>query len=264
MAHDDDAPLSRDEYDDRPRPRKSGGSGLVIGLVVGCGFLFIMLLIGGILVGLLLPAVSKVREAASRAQDQNNMKQIALGFYGQEDNQSSMSALGRDRSGKTSPGLSWRVGLLPYIEQESLYSGFDFTQAWDSPRNQSHSNTTVTTYRTPFDTGAGTNTPYRVFVGGGALFDPDGKPIRMSAVTDGSQNTILMVHAQDQVPWAQPKELTYSPTAPLPALGHTGQPNGANVALVDGSVRFLNKNTSETVIRALITRAANDQVPVDW
>jgi prepilin-type processing-associated H-X9-DG protein len=263
MPREDDAPRDRDDYEDRPRPRKSSGSGLIIGLIVG-GVLLVVLACGGVMVGLLLPAVSKVREAASRAQDQNNMKQLSLSFHNEQDARMSVSSLARDRSGKVSPGLSWRVSMLPYIEQENLYSSFDFTQAWDSPRNQPHSNTTVPTYRTPFDGGPGTGTPYRVFVGGGAMFEPDGRPVRFADVTDGIQNTILFIHATEQVPWAQPKELPYSPTAPLPAFGHKGQPNGTNVAMADGSVRFISKNASEASIRAAITRAGNEQVPLDW
>ena len=75
-------------------------------------------------------------------------------------------------------------------------------------------------------------------------------------------NTILLIHAADQVPWAQPKELPYSPNAPLPALGHTSA-NGTNVAMADGSVRFLKSGTPEAVIRGLITRAGGEQVTID-
>jgi prepilin-type processing-associated H-X9-DG protein len=263
MPREDDAPRDRDDYEDRPRPRKSSSSGLIIGLIVG-GVLLVVLACGGIMVALLLPAVSKVREAAARAKDQNNMKQISLGFHNQQDDKSSISALARDSSGKTAPGLSWRVGLLPYIEQANLHRSFDFASAWDSPRNQPFSNTTIPTYRTPYDEGPGTGTPYRVFVGGGAMFEPDGRPVRFTDVTDGIQNTILFVHTTEQVPWAQPKELPYSKTAPLPAFGHQSQPNGTNVAMADGSVRFISKNASEASIRAAITRAGGETTPLDW
>ncbi len=263
MPRDDD-PRDRDEYDDRPRPRKSGGgSGLLIGLIVGAILMILLCVVGGGFL-LLFPAISKVREAASRSQDQNNMKQLSLGFHAEQDDRRSVSSLARDRSGKVSPGLSWRVGLLPYIEQDNLYSSFDFTQAWDSPRNRQYSNTTISTYRSPYDEGAGTGTPYRVFVGGGAMFDPDGKAVKFTDIKDGTANTILFVHATEQVPWAQPKELPYSPTAPLPAFGHKSQPNGTNVAMADGSVRFISKNASEASIRAAITRAGDERLPLDW
>lgn len=263
MPRDDDTPRDRDDSEDRPRPRESGGSGMVIAMILG-GIFLVLVVCGGGLALLLIPAVQKVREAAARAQDQNNMKLIALGIHEQHDRQMSMSALGRDSNGKLAPGLSWRVSILPYIEQDSLHRSFDFTTAWDSPRNQSAANTTIPPYRTPYDGGPGTSTPYRVFVGGGAVFDPDGKPISMTAITDGTANTILFVHATDQVPWAQPKELPYSPTGPLPSFGHKTQTTGANVAMADGSVRFITKSASETSIRAAITRAQGETTLLDW
>ncbi len=66
---------------------------------------------------------------------------------------------------------------------------------------------------------ASTQTPYRVFYGGGALFDEDGGPVRLWGITDGTSNTIMAVHAAEQVPWAEPRELKYSPDAPLPKFG---------------------------------------------
>ena len=119
-------------------------------------------------------------------------------------------------------------------------------------------------FQTVYDPQPGARTPYRVFVGGGALFDPDGKPVRFTDIKDGSSNTIMLVHAADQVPWAQPRELPYSPTAPLPALGHKSLTTGTNVAMADGSVRFLKTGTPEHVIRAMITKAGGEQVPLDW
>jgi prepilin-type processing-associated H-X9-DG protein len=122
----------------------------------------------------------------------------------------------------------------------------------------------VKQFQTVYDPQPGARTPYRTFVGGGALFDPDGKPVRFTDIKDGSSNTIMLVHAADQVPWAQPRELPYSPTAPLPALGHATEPRGANVAMADGSVRYLKKETPENVIRGLITRAGGETVSLDW
>ncbi len=262
---EDDRPRRRrrdDDFDDRPR--KAGGSGLVIALVVG-GVLLLLLCVGGGLALLLIPAVTKVREAASRTQDQNNLKLLVIGMHNQSDATGAWAApYARDGQGNVQTGLSWRVGLLPYVEQEPLYRSFDLTQPWDSARNRPFSDTPVRVFQTPFDEAPGTQTPYRVFVGGGALFNEDGKPIRLTDVKDGTANTIMIVMAADEVAWAQPRELRYSATAPLPALGHKKLPGGANVAMADGSVRFLRSDTPEHVVRALITRAGGEEVPPGW
>ncbi len=264
--YDDRPRRRRDEDDDydHPRPKKSGNTGLIIGLVVG-GVVLLMLCGGVLLVALMLPAMSKVREAAGRATDQNNLKQVSLAMHNDLDqNGQWVAPYAHDQRGTVSRGLSFRVSLLPYIEQESLHRSFDFTQPWDSPRNRPHSDTPLQTYTAPFDGAPRTTTPYRAFVGGGALFDMDGKPVNLAAIRDGTGNTIMLVHAADQVPWAQPKELPYSPSAPLPALGHPSLPDGTNVVMADGSVRFLSKSTSEAVMRALITRAGGEQIPPGW
>ncbi len=98
---------------------------------IGCrraGFTLIELLISiaiiGILIALLLPAVQQVREAARRTACKNNLKQIGLAFHTYESN------FGRFPIGSRSQnafGPSWWVGILPQLEQASLFGLFDMT-----------------------------------------------------------------------------------------------------------------------------------------
>jgi prepilin-type processing-associated H-X9-DG protein len=252
-------------YDDHDRPRKSGGmSGLTIGLIVGAVVLLLSCVIVPILIGLLLPAVQKVREAAARAKESNNMKQIALAFHNDHDVTGKLAGpYAHDERGAVKKGLSHRVSLLPYLEQQNLYRSFDLNQEWDAGANRVQSNTVVLPYTTPLDAPS-PNTPFRSFVGGGAIFNEDGSPVSFMHVTDGTSNTILFVHARDQVPWAQPKELPFGQGTPLPQLGHQTQPNGYNVAMADGSVRWVASSVSQQTLRALITRNGAEQIGPDW
>jgi len=209
-------------------------------------------------------AYMKVEGAKYRMKEANNMKQIGLALHNQEMTMMRMSApYAQDLGGQVNTDLSWRVGILPYIEQGNLYNSFDLKQPWDSPKNKSLSNTIVKTYVSPYDSPS-VNTPYRVFYGGGAMFEEDGKPILLMSITDGTSNTIMMVQAWDQVPWAQPKDLKYDPKGPLPKLGHPELSGGFQVLMADGSVRFISKNVSEKTLRAAITKNGGETLGSDW
>ena len=83
--------------------------------------LLVVIAIIAILIGLLLPAVQKVREAAARSKCQNNLKQLALAFYNHHDTVG-VFPWGRSKGAIDSP--SWAVLILPYIEQQNLYKQF--------------------------------------------------------------------------------------------------------------------------------------------
>ena len=86
-------------------------------------------------IGLLVPAVQKVREAAGRSQDTNNLKMLGLALQNFHDTYGFLpKAGGMDASRKGK--LSWRVAILPFMEQEALYSRFRLDEPWDSPTNK--------------------------------------------------------------------------------------------------------------------------------
>jgi len=87
--------------------------------------LLVVIAIIAILIGLLLPAVQKVREAASKSTCQNNLKQMGLAVH------SFHNTFGVFPPSRTfDPGLTWAVLILPYMEQENLYNQFDTTKQY--------------------------------------------------------------------------------------------------------------------------------------
>ena len=263
----EDTPLRDDDLDDRPRRRrprdddddgprkKSGGSntGVIVGIVVGV-LAVTMCACVPVMIGLLLPAVQKVREAAARVKSQNNMKVIGLAMFNQESATGSFQ--GPFAPGATNQDHSFRVGLLPYMQQDSLYKQIDLTQPWDGVKNSPFTGTPIKEFLDPANPASvGTATPYRMFVGPGAMFDGTAKMPTLTSITDGTSNTIMAVAATQTVPWASPQELPYGPGIPLPPLGSTPTADGFIALMADGSVRYIRKTIPAADLRSLIEKA---------
>jgi prepilin-type N-terminal cleavage/methylation domain-containing protein len=111
--------------------------------------LLVVIAIIAILIGLLLPAVQKVREAAARMKCSNNLKQIGLALHNYEGAYKKFPA-GSDAV----TGHSLHVYLLPYIEQENLFRSIDLTVSASDPKNAAARATKVSVYLCPSDSGA--------------------------------------------------------------------------------------------------------------
>jgi hypothetical protein len=198
--------------------------------------------------------------AEDRKKSQNNLKQMALAMHNYHD------AYGRfppaaNRGADDKSLLSWRVMILPYIEQDALYKEFHMDEPWDSEHNKTLLAKMPSIYA-PLNgvkTKEENSTFYQVFTGKGTPFE-DPKGNRLADITDGTSNTIMIIEAGEAVPWTKPADLEYDAEKKLPKLGGIFK-EGFNFALCDGSVRFCKKEFQEKTMRLLITR--NDGNVVD-
>ncbi len=78
-------------------------------------------------------------------------------------------------------------------------------------------------------------------------------------ITDGTSNTILAIEARRDIPWTKPEDIPFDPDGPLPELVGFS-PNGFNAAFADGAVRCVSKSMSQTILKALITRACGEVI----
>jgi hypothetical protein len=182
------------------------------------------------------------REAARRAQFVSNLKEIgfALNSY-QNAHGCYPPAVVRDSAGK--PLHSWRVLLLPYMDQSSLYEEFHLDEPWDSPHNQTLLPRMPYVYAPLWQAETSPHAPHstclQVFVGPGTAFEgPAGEAVGDLNFPDGIFRTIAVVDAARAVPWTQPIDLPYGPNVPLPELGGAVQPYRRLFRLRPESDRF--------------------------
>jgi prepilin-type processing-associated H-X9-DG protein len=217
--------------------------------------------------GLALPAIQKVRFAAARSQSMNNLKQIGLAIHNYESANGHLPADILDKNGKAI--LSWRVVILPYIEQDNLYRRMKLDEPWNSENNAPLSKAIIKTYLSPNSTqttdkdGYGL-TNYLAASGKGAAFEP-GKKLKIADFTDGLSNTIFAVDSSDMTPWAKPGDLALDFTKALPKFESAGKLGTANVLMGDGSVRTVNvKTITEKTLKAAFTRDGGEVLGADW
>ncbi len=246
-------------------PLKQNGPELVMAVQVPPGLRGQLAVGGAVLPGLLLPAVQKVRAAAARTQSMNNLKQIGLALHNFHDANRAFPAHAiYSRDGK--PLLSWRVAILPYIEQDALYRQFKLDEPWDSEHNKKLIAQMPKIYLPPDapPTTEPGQTYYRAFVGGGAVFERGPRARKITEIADGTSNTILVVEAAEPAVWTKPDDLPYDPAKPLPKLGTAWRPAGFLALLADGSVRMVAPTIGEKTLRAAITAAGGEPLGADW
>ncbi len=211
---------------------------------------------------LLTGVLSKVRQAGDRGASANQLREIGVAMHAFLDNHKRFPQAGIGKGDKAL--LSWRVALLPYLEEAALYKEFDLSLPWDHPHNKKLIARMPKVFAHPGATAREPGlTHYRVLVGPGTLFEPRPGPAllgaRLADVTDGTSNTLMVVEAREPTIWTRPDDLPYDPKGPLPKFG-VGK-DGFNAVFADGAVHFIPAATAAEVLRGYITRSGGEVVP---
>ena len=211
---------------------------------------------------LVRPAVEAARSSAQRAASTNNLRQLLLAMHTYHDTFSKFPAqASRGKDGKKL--LSWRVHVLPFVEQGDLYEQFHLDEPWDSEHNKRLIAKMPPVFAAQSLSAEQVKkgmTNYLVPVGPKTVFEgPEG--ISLTKITDGTSNTIAIVQAAPEhaVEWTRPDDWNVDFSKPLAGLrgkpkeGEKG-PAGFNAALCDGSVRFISYAVDWDLLRKLLQK----------
>jgi hypothetical protein len=219
---------------------------------------------------LLGSGVQVVRYASTRVELQMKLTQLALAMHMYHDAHKHFPPAAICHPDGT-PLLSWRVLLLPYLEEGELYREFKLDEPWNSPHNLRLQEKMPRIYELPngyLFPAEPHVTFFQVFMGPGAAFEKCKGMNLKDDFPDGSSNTLLIATATEAVPWTKPADLDYTPGQPLPALGvrvRFGTPqwytetSWAGLAFADGHADcFDAERLSPKTLRAWITRNGGD------
>ena len=204
----------------------------------------------------LVPMLESTYAASKRTESMNNLRQTVLALHNYE------STFGKfpasvlvHESGKK---YSWRIAILPFIEQKELYDQYDFTQDWNSPHNRQVTSRMPDVFRSDSDDENSTTTSWYLLSGVDGIVDGENSR-KFGEIHDGLSNTILAVEAKRNVHWAKPEDIQVSPDRGLPKLGGYYK-GGFNAAMGDGSVRFISDKIDPDVLWSLYTASGGEVV----
>jgi hypothetical protein len=211
----------------------------------------------------LAPAVGASREAAWRTQRMSNLRQISIGMLVYQDVKGAFPpSASRDADGK--PLLSWRVMILPYVDQEALFKEFRLDEPWDSEHNRALIAKMPAFYADPAvpALAAAGRTTYLVPTGEGLVFHGvEGTRIR--DIRDGTADTILAVEVKPDlaVEWTKPADWEVDLSDPLKGVRREANEARADVfaaAFCDGHIMSMSSSVDPAALKAKLTIAGGE------
>lgn len=206
-----------------------------------------------------------IRRAADKMLSASNMRQLMVAMHNYHNDHKELPPVFTvSKDAIQTPLLSWRVLILPYLEEEALYKKFKLDEPWNSPHNIEvmMKNPMPKVFRLPGQSeyeALPQDTNYRAFYSkpgaaksAGLSF---GSKMTLGLITsqDGTSNTAALVEGAP-IYWTKPEDIEYAEAAPLPGFRGRWFNNTFQVAMFDASVRSIQADIPEADLKAIITR----------
>jgi Protein of unknown function (DUF1559) len=243
--------MSTNPYDAPNTIGKNTNSKLMQRLAIAAG-VFAILFVG---VGLFLPARRRVPASTiQRIHCQKKLQEIGLALEHYWDKNSEYPpAYTVDEQGK--PLHSWRTLILPYMDQNDLYSKIDLTKSWDDPANAEARKAQMPLFQCPSAKLPQGFTTYLAIVTPNSFLQPN-KGRKFSEVTDGPANTIVVFECDDSqaVHWMSPNDANEDMLLMFAGKEVNNHPSTVKNFLFGGNnIRTLTSARSESELRGLVT-----------
>ena len=220
--------------------------------------LYLFSVLGGALAVLLLMPTTTGGHASPHNSCGAYLKNIILALHNYHDDQGSFPpAYFADDDGE--PMHSWRVLILPYIEEADLYAQYRFDEPWDGPNNQKLHDQIVHVYCCPSQSRGGNTTTNYVAVVGPDTAWPGSESIRYDDLKDGPSETILLVEVADSdIHWMEPRDLrtdqmSFAINSKPGKSISSNHPRGAHIGFCNAAVHALSEKTTLYLIDGLLT-----------
>lgn len=215
-------------------------------------------------VDVLKPAMEAGQKAADKVKRQNQLKQIGLAMFNYHDSHGELPPAQSDKEAfkEGKPLLSWRVHILPFVDQPTLFEKFNRHEAADSETNKPLFEKTPEIYVS--DPAAPNEGKTRIVRLTGPEAVPLDKKFTFASFTDGTSNTIMAIElpADKAIPWSSVEDIVFDPAKPLEAIGKI-PPEGLQVLMYDGSVQTLKPDITPDAFKALVTPAGGEVINPD-
>jgi hypothetical protein len=225
----------------------------------------VLLFVVGIGAGLVF-SVIRSREAAIASQANSPLNILSVALHNYHDTYGSFPpAYLADEQGR--PMHSWRVLILPYLEQRAIYQQYRFDEPWDGPYNSQLADRMPSTFHIPSEPPSTSRTNIVAIVGEPTAF-PGARATRFRDFRDGTGNTILLTEIADSdIPWLEPRDLCFQKMSftvndrTRPSISCSRR-RGPYVVLADSISAYTVRDVHPEALRAMATIDGAEEVAV--